>query len=135
MKRIVAAIEVATSLSTRKIKTNIDIFGYTYMVTTSICLPTKESDKMQECEELRNRIDMIVNSYKADSKEALMNNSTVLYWASSYSQANCVKISLVATFYMKDVKRRMANVSIQQKYARRIIKQIKASMDAQFYTK
>jgi hypothetical protein len=81
-------------------------------------------------EGLRYNVNTVIDIYKANSKDALINYSTVLYWAPSNLAYYYAKISLKASYKIEDIKRRMANVSIQRKYARKILKQIKASMSA-----
>lgn len=130
MKRILAVIESFKSLKTGRLRTLVDIFTDSYTVTTNIYLHIAETSEIRENEELIHNINTIIDMYKANSKDALINYSTVLYWTSSTSLSRCSKISLKASYKIEDLKRRIANVSIQRKYARKILKQIKASMSA-----
>lgn len=130
MQRILATIDSFKAFKTGKLRTFLNVYTDSYMITTNIYLPIEETIKMKESKRLRYNVNTVIDMYKANSKDALINYSTVLYWDSSISPSCSAKISLKASYKIEDIKRRMANVSIQRKYARKILGQIKASMSA-----
>lgn len=135
MRRIIAAIESFKYSKTGRLRTNLNMFADSYTVTTNIYLSIEETAKMKESKGLRYNVNTVIDMYKANSKDALINYSTVLYWAPFNLAYYYAKISLKASYKIEDIKRRMANVSIQRKYARKILGQIKASMSAQSHAK
>jgi hypothetical protein len=130
MRRIIAAIESFKYSKTGRLRTNLNMFADSYTVTTNIYLSIEETAKMKESKGLRYNVNTVIDMYKANSKDALINYSTVLYWEPSNLAYYYAKISLKASYKIEDIKRRMANVSIQRKYARKILKQIKARTSA-----
>lgn len=135
MRRIITTIELFKSFKIEKLRTFIDTCINSYTITTNIYLPTEELIKAKENERLISNIHTILDMYKANSKDALINSSAMLYWIHPTSYSCSTKISLKASYKIEDVKRRIANVSIQRKYARKILGQIKASMSAQSHAK
>lgn len=130
MRRIIAAIESFKYSKIGRLRTNLNMFIDSYTVTTNIYLSIEETSKMKTSERLRYNVNTVIDMYKANSKDALINYSTVLYWAPSNLAYYYAKISLKTSYKIEDIKRRIANISIQRKYARKILKQIKASMSA-----
>lgn len=135
MRRIIAAIESFKYSKTGRLRTNLNMFTDSYTVTTNIYLSIEETSKMKTSERLRYNVNTVIDMYKANSKDALINYSTVLYWAPSNLAYYYAKISLKTSYKIEDIKRRIANISIQRKYARKILGQIKASMSAQSHAK
>lgn len=135
MRRIIAAIESFKYSKTGRLRTNLNMFTDSYTVTTNIYLSIEETSKIKTSERLRYNVNTVIDMYKANSKDALINYSTVLYWAPSNLAYYYAKISLKTSYKIEDIKRRVANISIQRKYARKILGQIKTSMSAQSHAK
>lgn len=130
MRKIIVTIDSFKVFNTGKLRTFINTYKDSYTVTTNIYLPIEKTIKLKKSKRLISSIHAIIDMYKANSEDALINNSTILYWTFLTSYYCNTKISLIASYKIEDLKRRVANVNVQRKYARKILSQIKASMSA-----
>lgn len=130
MRKIIVTIDSFKVFNTGKLRTFINTYKASYTVTTNIYLPIEKTIKLKKNKRLISSIHAIIDMYKANSEDALINNSTILYWTFLTSYYCNTKISLIASYKIEDLKRRLANVNVQRKYARKILEQIKASMSA-----
>ena len=130
MRKIIVTIDSFKVFNTGKLRTFINTHKDSYTVTTNIYLPIEKTIKLKKSKRLISSIHAIIDMYKANSEDALINNSTILYWTFLTSYYCNTKISLIASYKIEDLKRRVANVNVQRKYARKILEQIKASMSA-----
>lgn len=121
MRRIIATIDSFKAFNTGKLRTFLSAYTDSYTVTTNIYLPIEETVKLKKSKSLISSIHAIIDMYKANSEDALINHSTMLYWTFLTSYHCNTKISLIASYKIEDLKRRIANVSIQRKYARKIL--------------